>query len=651
MVASKSGCRPFICCMCASDLIMDQYSIVYELLYKVLGVDSSKQTSSLQSYSESDQDAREECESSDESDLDAGDAYWTEGAAESADMNTFRSRYNKQAPKGPTLASLREQSSKPVHSHGSVERRACKTSCSHCGDSCWKPAIQEGGGVTMPEVITLKPYAMCQSWIGGDVTELAIAGGMTKERSLVLAESSTEESQSWGGEGRAGREVRGQRESREEVREEKRVEVAESMESWEESIGGSIVLVENIPEDLSYSDNGTAHLSLYQGLLSLLDSAEKTVEIVSSHWALNNIDLEQSHPSTWQSKQLFKRLRGLQSQEKNLKIASDLKQKDSKELKALEASAKPQNMFFFFVPNSGADIHFLNMTALTRGNLRSSFWVVDKKHMYIGSASMEWHSMAQMKELGVIIYNCSCLVLDLHRIFTLYWQLEYKDFVPAKWSKRVFALSSKVEPLKLNLNDSKAEAFLSSSPSIFCPNDRTKDIDAINRVISDAKRFIYVSIMDYLPLVNIGSHSSGSTQPNRYWSRIDEMLREALLLHNIKVRLLISCWKQTHPLTFNFVWSLKTLCTEIPDCSLEVKSTFLCLSGNNDWIGNDFTYNAGVGLVISQAEVLSNSTIVEQLKAVFEQDWYSWHAKSLHANTIPECIKHKMNHTAALKVP
>ncbi|XP_033891468.3 OTU domain-containing protein 4 isoform X2 [Acipenser ruthenus] len=81
-------------------------SIVYELLYeKVLGVDSSKQTSSLQSCSESDQDAREECDSSDESDLDAGDAYWTEGAAESADMNTFRSRYNKQAPKDSSPAS------------------------------------------------------------------------------------------------------------------------------------------------------------------------------------------------------------------------------------------------------------------------------------------------------------------------------------------------------------------------------------------------------------------------------------------------------------------------------------------------------------------------------------------------------------------
>ncbi|MGH0118325.1 UNVERIFIED_CONTAM: hypothetical protein FKN15_048561 [Acipenser sinensis] len=43
-----------------------------------------------------------------------------------------------------------------------------------------KPDIQEGGRVTMPEVISLMRYAMCHSWIGGDVTEVAIAGGVTK---------------------------------------------------------------------------------------------------------------------------------------------------------------------------------------------------------------------------------------------------------------------------------------------------------------------------------------------------------------------------------------------------------------------------------------------------------------------------------------
>nr|XP_015217896.1 PREDICTED: inactive phospholipase D5 [Lepisosteus oculatus] len=270
--------------------------------------------------------------------------------------------------------------------------------------------------------------------------------------------------------------------------------------------------------------------------------------------------------------------------------------------------------------------------------------------------------LSQTKELGVIIYNCSCLALDLHRIFTLYWQLNYKDFVPSMWSKRVFALYNKDRMLKVHLNDTKAEVFISSSPDTFCPKDRTKDIDAIYKVISDARRFIYISITEYLPLVN--------RSPHRYWSRIDGMLREALILRDIKVRLLISCWTQTNPLTFNFVWSLKTLCTERPNCTLEVKffspkeqrngtaytinrNKFMVTDnalyiGNFDWVGNEFAYNAGAGLVIRQ-ENRTNHTILDQLKTVFERDWYSRHSKSLQANKIPECIKHRMNQPASPK--
>lgn len=56
----------------------------------------------------------------------------------------------------------------------------------------------------------------------------------------------------------------------------------------------------------------------------------------------------------------------------------------------------------------------------------------------------------------------------------------------------------------------------------------------------------------------------------RYWSLIDEAIREAVVLRGIRVRLLISFWKKTHPLTFNFVTSLKSLCTQLLNCSLEV---------------------------------------------------------------------------------
>lgn len=69
----------------------------------------------------------------------------------------------------------------------------------------------------------------------------------------------------------------------------------------------------------------------------------------------------------------------------------------------------------------------------------------------------------QRKELGVLLYNCSCLALDLHRVFSLYWGLQYKDFIPSFWSKRLFALFNKNTPLELSLNSTKAQAYISVS--------------------------------------------------------------------------------------------------------------------------------------------------------------------------------------------
>lgn len=60
---------------------------------------------------------------------------------------------------------------------------------------------------------------------------------------------------------------------------------------------------------------------------------------------------------------------------------------------------------------------------------------------------------------------------------------------------------------------------------------------------------------------------------HRYWSLIDNMLREALILsRNLRVRLLVSCGEQTEPLTLNFLWSLKALCVESLNCSVEAVS-------------------------------------------------------------------------------
>nr|XP_020456711.1 inactive phospholipase D5-like isoform X2 [Monopterus albus]XP_020456721.1 inactive phospholipase D5-like isoform X2 [Monopterus albus] len=393
-----------------------------------------------------------------------------------------------------------------------------------------------------------------------------------------------------------------------------------------------IVLMENIPDDISF-DNSTSHLPLSAGLHHLLDQAVRSVEIVSPWWVLNYSGYDSSFQlAARQGRGLLFRLQGLKAEGIQLKISSEMI--NSTELRMLA--------------RHNAEVHYVNTTALTKGHLHSSFWVVDRRHFYIGSASMDWRSLTTRKELGVLVYNCSCLALDLHRVFSLYWGLHDKEFIPTFWSKRILSLFNRDKPLNLTLNNTKTQAYVSSSPDVFSPGDRSSDLEAISRVIQEAHHFIYISIVDYLPV--LGSSAQ------RYWSRIDDLIREALILRKVRVRLLISCWENTHPLTFNFIWSLKSLCMEQANCSLEAKffrvpslqginhNRFMVTDraiylGNLDWVGNEFTFNAGAGLVISQPEGIDerNSTVVEQLRAVFERDWFSRYALSVQPNKIPVC--------------
>lgn len=75
------------------------------------------------------------------------------------------------------------------------------------------------------------------------------------------------------------------------------------------------------------------------------------------------------------------------------------------------------------------------------------------------------------------------------------------------------------------------------------------------------------------------------------------------------------------------------------------------LTGNLDWVGNEFTFNAGAGLVISQPEGMEerNSTVVEQLRAAFDRDWFSRYTRSLQANKVPICNKHQINELVSVK--
>ena len=49
-----------------------------------------------------------------------------------------------------------------------------------------------------------------------------------------------------------------------------------------------------------------------------------------------------------------------------------------------------------------------------------------------------------------------------------------------------------------------------NSPKLFCPKNRSFDIDAIYSVIDDAKQYVYIAVTDYLPISSTSTKRSVS---------------------------------------------------------------------------------------------------------------------------------------------
>ncbi|KAM4696663.1 5'-3' exonuclease PLD3 [Rhinophrynus dorsalis] len=399
------------------------------------------------------------------------------------------------------------------------------------------------------------------------------------------------------------------------------------------------VLVESIPEGLVYDANATINPSVFQTWLSLLAEAKSSVDIASFYWTMTNNDTHTAHPSAYQGEQILQELIKLKARGVALRVAvnpSGSPTKDS-DINALRAS--------------GADVRVVNLPHLTNGVLHTKFWVVDNKHFYIGSANMDWRSLTQVKELGSTIYNCSCLAQDLQKIFEVYWTLGVPNAtIPPSWPTNYSTPYNKDTPMEVTLNGTASRVYLSSSPPPLSAQGRTDDLQSILNIIDDAKRFVYISVMDYTPTEEFSDRK-------KYWPAIDDHLRKAVYERHVDVRLLISCWKNSRPNMFTFLRSLAALHSNQSHYKAEVKIFIVPASpeqkkipfarvnhnkymvtekvayiGTSNWAGDYFLRTAGSALVVNQTSSVSASRpIQEQLQAVFERDWNSNYSRAINA--------------------
>lgn len=76
---------------------------------------------------------------------------------------------------------------------------------------------------------------------------------------------------------------------------------------------------------------------------------------------------------------------------------------------------------------------------------------------------MDWRSLTQVKELGVLITNCSCLAQDVSKIFNVYWDMGKENAViPLSWPKEYSTNINSTNPISIEFNENfKFKVFVS----------------------------------------------------------------------------------------------------------------------------------------------------------------------------------------------
>ncbi|XP_012871642.1 PREDICTED: phospholipase D4 isoform X1 [Dipodomys ordii] len=399
-----------------------------------------------------------------------------------------------------------------------------------------------------------------------------------------------------------------------------------------------LVLVESIPQDLPFAAGSPSGRPLAQAWLQLLDAAQESIQVASYYWSLTGQDIGVNDTSSQQGEAVLRKLQLLLAKNVSLAVAtsSPTPATESTDLHVLAAQ--------------GARVRQVPMKKLIGGVLHSKFWIVDRRHVFLGSANMDWRSLTQVKELGAVIYNCSHLAQDLEKIFQTYWALGAPHAVlPQTWPRNLSTHINHAQPFRGRFDGVPTTAYFSASPPPLCPHGRTRDLDAVLAVIRGARKFVYTAVMEYFP-------STHFHHPARYWPVLDNALRAAALNRGVCVRLLVSCWLNTDPAMFPFLRSLQAFGNASAGISVDVKVFILPVGshsnipfsrvshskftvtdkaayiGTSNWSEEYFSSTAGVGLVVSQRAPSSRPSelpVQEELRRLFERDWSSAYAVPL----------------------
>lgn len=115
--------------------------------------------------------------------------------------------------------------------------------------------------------------------------------------------------------------------------------------------------------------------------------ANKSIDFGSFYWSLRSADFY-NHSSAWQGDKTFDSI-----------LKAGTKRGIKIRIVQNEPSASQPNLDTeILVKQKAATVRSLDLRRLLgAGILHTKLWIVDGKHMYVGSANMDWRSLTQVK--------------------------------------------------------------------------------------------------------------------------------------------------------------------------------------------------------------------------------------------------------------
>lgn len=192
--------------------------------------------------------------------------------------------------------------------------------------------------------------------------------------------------------------------------------------------------------------------------------------------------------------------------------------------------------------------------------------------------------------------------------------------------------------------------YLASSPKDLNDAYRTWDLEAIVDVIDNAKTFLYVNVMDYIPMIVY-------QKPRRFWPVIDDAIRRAVVERGVDVRILTAALHFV-PESLGFLESLQIIGQGLKKGSINVRILSVpvitpfhhliardrrthrkfvvtddsVVVGTSNWSGDYFTSTTGAAIIIRErpGDRSDRSSLIDQMRRLFLRDYDSTYARDLH---------------------